>query len=490
VAKTEEVQLLVPGATLAGRYEVVRCIKAGGMGAVYEVLDRETRRRRAVKTMLPSFVSDPDLRARFRLEATVAADVVSEHIVEVFDAGVDATTGLPFLVMELLRGESLGAILAHRTRLPAAEVVRLLHQAGLALDRTHAAGIVHRDLKPENLFVTTRDDGTPRLKVLDFGIAKVVAQSGSANTTRNLGTPLYMSPEQIRGDGDIGPRADIYSLGQIAFTLLAGAPYWEPESRRSGGIYAMLLKVMEGPREPASERAQKLGATLPAAFDGWFRCATALDEFERFETVSELVEALARALGESLPRPPPAATATRPTPVRATETSSAGAPAFAQTMESGDAPKPERAGPRYASESTGAVSSSPAASPRRGRWVAAGVGLASFGATIGLLASAFRLGAREPGPAAADASAPAPAATLLADRSAGAPMPTGSPGAAESAAPASLASNGLGEPKLPPSAELTRPRAKPRKSAPSATGAARPSPQKEPPESPDPSDIR
>src|SRR5262249_5173432 len=144
-----------------------------------EVIHKETRRRRALKVMLPSIVSDPELRARFKLEATITADIDSEHIVETFDAGVDAETGAPFLVMELLKGDDLSVILEDRKRLPSEEVIVLLHQAGLALDKTHAAGIVHRDLKPENMFVTARDDGSPRLKILDFGIAKVVAQNAT-----------------------------------------------------------------------------------------------------------------------------------------------------------------------------------------------------------------------------------------------------------------------------------------------------------------------
>src|SRR5262249_3859933 len=135
------VAMLGPGTIFHGRYEIVRCIKAGGMGAVYEVIHLETRRRRALKVMLPSVVEDPELRARFKLEATVAADVHSEHIVETFDAGVDPQTGTPFIVMELLRGEELGAALQRRGLLPASEVVELLYQAALALDRTHAAGI-------------------------------------------------------------------------------------------------------------------------------------------------------------------------------------------------------------------------------------------------------------------------------------------------------------------------------------------------------------
>src|SRR4051812_15625642 len=110
---------LAPGSTFLGRYEVVRRLKAGGMGAIYEVIHRETRRRRALKLMLPEMFATPDMLARFKLEATIAADIESEHIVETFDAGVDPETGVPFLVMELLRGEELAAMLARRRRLSA-----------------------------------------------------------------------------------------------------------------------------------------------------------------------------------------------------------------------------------------------------------------------------------------------------------------------------------------------------------------------------------
>jgi serine/threonine-protein kinase len=296
------VDLLKPQTTFHGRYEIERCLKSGGMGAVYEVTDRGTRRRRALKTMLPALVADPDMRARFHLEATVAADIESEHIVEVFDAGVDEATGLPFLVMELLKGRTLGDALQRRGQIASNDVIAVFHQAALALDRTHAAGIVHRDLKPDNLFLTRRDDGSLRLKVLDFGIAKVVAHSTQAHTTRSFGTPLYMSPEQIRGDGDIGARSDLYSLGHIAFALLVGRPYWEPESQRATGVYGLLVKIMEGAPEPASVRAERLGARLPKRFDEWFARATALDPAGRFDTASELVEALAVALDVPMPR--------------------------------------------------------------------------------------------------------------------------------------------------------------------------------------------
>ncbi len=218
------VNLVVSG-IFNDRYEVVRCIRSGGMGAIYEVVHTATRRRCALKVMLPSLLADDDLRRRFAQEANLTADIQSEHLVQIFDAGVDPKTEMPFLVMELLQGEDLGTILEEKGKLSRVEVVALLQQAVQALEKTHAAGIVHRDLKPENLFVTERDDGTLWLKLLDFGIAKIVARSTLAKTTRVAGTPLYMPPEQIQGKGNIGPAADIYALAHIAFTLLVGQPY-------------------------------------------------------------------------------------------------------------------------------------------------------------------------------------------------------------------------------------------------------------------------
>ncbi len=161
--------------------------------------------------------------------------------------------------MELLKGDDLAAIVEQRRAIPPVEVVGLLHQAALALDRTHAAGVVHRDLKPENLFVTTRDDGSPRLKVLDFGIAKVTAQGASAKTTRSLGTPLYMAPEQIMAKKDIGPAADLYAMGHIAYTLLAGEAYWAREATAHDGIFPFFQEVMQGARQRPTDRARERG---------------------------------------------------------------------------------------------------------------------------------------------------------------------------------------------------------------------------------------
>jgi len=294
---------LSPGKLFHGHYEVVRCLSTGAMGAIYEVIDVKTQRRRALKLMLPSLVTDEDMRARFKLEATVTAHIESEHIVETFDADVDPETGAPFLVMELLRGNDLADILTERTRLAAPEVIQILAQAARALDKTAAAGIVHRDLKPENLFITRRDDGSIRVKILDFGIAKVVAASEGTQKkqqTINLGTPPYMSPEQILGDATIDHRADLYAIAHIAYALLVGEPYWLEESRNGDTLYRLLLRMVDGVKEPPTVRAQRYGVTLPPAFDEWFLRATAKNPAERFDRASELVVALADVLNVPL----------------------------------------------------------------------------------------------------------------------------------------------------------------------------------------------
>ena len=289
------------GTTIAERYQIVHLLGSGGMGFVYEVTHVATGHRYALKTIRNDDArSNPELIKRLLDESKATARIKSEHVVKITDGGIDAASKLPFLVMELLEGTSLAVELARRGRLPAGEVVELTYQASLALTKMHAAGVVHRDLKPENLFLTTRDDGSRALKILDFGIAKMVDSSTNAGTTRNLGTPLYMSPEQFRGDGNIDHRADLYSLAQIAFALLTGHAYWETESR--GGPYALMCKVVEGTIEPATRRARALGSSLPASIDEWFSKATATEAQQRFDAVADMVDALGDALGVKVTR--------------------------------------------------------------------------------------------------------------------------------------------------------------------------------------------
>jgi len=294
---------LVNGAVFAGRYRIVRRIAVGGMGAVYEVVHIETNRRRALKVMHGHYVASDELRARFRQEARVAAEIDSEHIVDVFDAGIDEATGMPFLVMELLRGQELGKLVKQVGALPKEDVVRYLYETSLALDKTHRARIVHRDLKPDNLYLCERERGPARIKVLDFGIAKIVKEAQTqAQSTRTLGTPLYMAPEQFHLQGAPSAATDIFALGMIAFTLLVGKPYWAKESKIAREVLAFALHASRGPTEPAVARARELtGMALPPAFDAWFFRATARDPTARFAIASEAVLALAEALGVPSP---------------------------------------------------------------------------------------------------------------------------------------------------------------------------------------------
>lgn len=289
--------ILDDGAIFHGRYQVVRRINAGSMGAVYEVFDTNVDASRALKVMLPSLVQDADLRARFEREAKITGAIESDHIVRVSDSGVDAESGAPFLVMDLLRGEELGHIVRSRGSLAPPEIITYLWQAALALDKTHAKGIVHRDLKPDNMFITQRDDGSPCVKILDFGIAKIVASSAAVGkATRVVGTPVYMAPEQVRGDPTIGPAADIHALGHIAYTLLVGEPYWAEESKRSS-MAMLIMNIIDGPKEAPSVRAmRRRNVTLSTEFDAWMLKAVAFEPAQRFESATSAVSALRTVL--------------------------------------------------------------------------------------------------------------------------------------------------------------------------------------------------
>lgn len=291
------------GAVFAERYRIERRLASGGMGAVYEVVHIETNRRRALKVLHAKFMQSDVLRKRFRQEARVAAEIESEHIVDIFDAGIDSATEMPFLVMELLRGEDMRARIRRNGPFTAEETVRCLHETALALEKTHKANIVHRDLKPDNLFLCTRDQGRPRIKVLDFGIAKIIAE-GSTETqvTQALGTPLYMAPEQFSIHSLVSPATDIFALALIAYTMLVGKPYWSVESKLARSPIAFALHAAKGPRESAVARAAELDVELPAAFDAWFVRMTAVEPSERPTSALVAIAELAEILGVSTPR--------------------------------------------------------------------------------------------------------------------------------------------------------------------------------------------
>lgn len=286
----------------AERYRIERRLASGGMGAVYEVVHLETNRRRALKVLHTKFIQNDSLRHRFRQEARVAAEIDSEFIVDVFDAGIDATTGMPFLVMELLRGEDVRARVRRDGPMPHEDAIRYLYETCLALEKTHHANIVHRDLKPDNLFLCEREHGPPRIKVLDFGIAKIVADgNGETQATQALGTPLYMAPEQFSMGNSVSPATDIFALGLIAYTMLTGKPYWATESKAASSPIAFALHASKGPKESPVARAAELDIHLPPEFDAWFFRATAEKPSQRFPSAMSAVTELAEVLGVPLP---------------------------------------------------------------------------------------------------------------------------------------------------------------------------------------------
>jgi serine/threonine-protein kinase len=299
-----ERKALEPGQLFAGRYRIVQRIARGAVGIVYEVVDTNTDRARALKVLSPALVTSDELRRRFAREATIAGRIESSHLVDVTDAGVAEESSVPYMVMDLLTGSDLAALLAERGPLDAATVVGYLAQVAELLDQAHAAGIVHRDLKPANIFLVESDGGAPHIKVLDFGIAKLLQSSGAEETATILGSPHFMAPEQIRFKHErVGARADVYALGHLAYCMLAGEPYWLPEDEAADSLMHLLMEIAFGAKQAASERArERCGIELPSGFDAWFARSTAVKARDRFAAASEAVRALARAADVALPR--------------------------------------------------------------------------------------------------------------------------------------------------------------------------------------------
>ncbi|MBI4705281.1 MAG: serine/threonine protein kinase [Deltaproteobacteria bacterium] len=235
------------GQVVGGRYELVELLGEGGMGVVYETADAETGRRVAVKLLSARPIAgDEALGERFRSEAKATAAVVSEHVVQVLDAGRDQRTGLTYIVMELLRGESVRTLLRRLGPLPPQLVVRIGVQIGAGLQKAHETGVVHRDIKPANVFLARTEDGRVVVKLLDFGLAKVkmehvagvrggVPRPGAAM----LGSPLYLSPEQAGGRATVDHRTDIWSVGVVLYELLSRrTPHHEVRCARCAAAWS------------------------------------------------------------------------------------------------------------------------------------------------------------------------------------------------------------------------------------------------------------
>jgi serine/threonine-protein kinase len=286
MSSTAEERVLLPGSIVAGKLRVIRLLGEGGMGAVYEVEHELTKHRRALKILHARIAQSPTVVARFLREASAAARIGNPHIAETFDAG-RLESGEPYLLMELLEGETLDGRLRRTGPLEQGEVAELVYQACEGIIAAHDAGIVHRDLKPENLFVTSKD-GYAFVKVLDFGISKFESRrAGALGVTAEgtvMGTPFYMPPEQVRGETSIDSRADIYSLGVILYECSCGVRPYD-----ASALEHLAVLIHEGKAIPLYERRP----SLPAAFCEVVRRAMSVDRERRYSTARDLAEALA-----------------------------------------------------------------------------------------------------------------------------------------------------------------------------------------------------
>ena len=308
---------VAPGTVISGAYRIVRPLASGGMGTVYEAVQIATGARRALKVMHGEFADNEGIRGRFVREARLAASIPSDHVAQVVDAGRDEESGALYIVLELLEGSTLSREVRARGAFAWPDVLEILRQIAHALASAHACGIVHRDLKPANIFLSrSRHVGLPLMvKVLDFGIAKAMEGSSEA-TGVILGTPAWMAPEQSSLNATIGPQADVWSFGLIAFLLLTGAHFFESANVRNAPTAVILREVVLDPLPPASERAAKLGRAdrLPADFDGWLaRCLDRNPE-GRFRDAAEAYAALAQLTSPTPADPIPTFTATEATP--------------------------------------------------------------------------------------------------------------------------------------------------------------------------------
>ncbi len=277
---------IIPDGTLLDeKFRILRCIGRGGMGAVYEIQHTITKHHRALKMLYPFVAADRDAVDRFLLEASAAGTIENPHIVETYDAGW-LSSGEPYLVMELLQGESLEERLESAGRLPLKEALAVVAQAAHAVHAAHEAGIVHRDLKPENIFLTVSDELEVFVKVLDFGISKFEHGLAGTRATKAgafMGTPQYMSPEQFLDSKGVDRRADVYSLGILLFECITGEHPYPCDT-----LAELARKIMVEEVPPPSEVRQG----VPPILDSVLEQALQKQPEQRTATARELGIAL------------------------------------------------------------------------------------------------------------------------------------------------------------------------------------------------------
>jgi len=278
------------GTLIDGKYEVLRQLGEGGMGAVYEARHRATGRLVAVKVIVPAALAGGlDIIARFEREARASGSIASPFVVQVLDAGVDPATGAPYMAMECLTGEDVQHLIARLGPLPPHVVLRITAHACHGLQKAHDAGIVHRDIKSANLFLSKREGDAHELitKILDFGIAKVRASPMNAGedhkltkTGSMLGSPVYMSPEQAVGAKDLDARSDVFSMGVMMYEALSGAT----PNGHLDNLGALLMAICSRPAQALQDRAPWVSAEIAAVVHK----ALELNPADRYQSAEEL----------------------------------------------------------------------------------------------------------------------------------------------------------------------------------------------------------
>src|SRR6266699_1245622 len=279
------------GQVLADRYHIMKKLGEGGMGQVYLAEHVKMGRRSAIKVMNPSMVHDPEAVARFNREAANASRISDSHVCAIYDFG-ETEDGLIYLAMEFVEGEPLTELLAREGALPVARAADICIQVAAALQAAHDLGIVHRDLKPDNIMLTRGRDGTDGVKVVDFGLAKAVGgEGGGQKVTRTglvIGTPEFMSPEQLSGD-KLDGRSDIYSLALVLFRMLTGTLPFQADSAQE----TMIKRLTD---EPMKLNEAMPGAGFPARLQVVMDRALARMPAERYTSAAEFARDAARAV--------------------------------------------------------------------------------------------------------------------------------------------------------------------------------------------------
>jgi serine/threonine protein kinase len=276
------------------RYRLVRRLGKGGMGSVWLARHERLGNEVAIKIISAEAARNTDSRARFDREARIAVRIENPHVVRMIDHGQDEE-GQSYIVMEVLRGESLEQRLKNKKRLSIAETARIVSHVARAMTVAHEAGLVHRDIKPGNIFISHGVEGEV-IKVLDFGVAKVTDVFTGAEgvdptaTGMMLGTPFYMSPEQAQGMKTVDHRSDLWALGVVVYECLTGTrPF------RAPAIGPLVAQILIGEITPPSAIAPD---NVPLEIDAWTRRALARSQAERFQTASELSDAFMVAAGK------------------------------------------------------------------------------------------------------------------------------------------------------------------------------------------------